>query len=162
ALEKQVESAGQKKLAVQAHIRDLQNQLLAERTQLEQGKQEIAARQAEVQKSAETSKGSRAELARMTADLQQLEQVLRQLKLPRKGRQQTYSLVPLGGRLGENRRPLYVECTSAGVIFHPDRLAMEGPGVLAMDVRREVERRVARLRDAVRAANGKPEENAYL
>src|SRR5262249_37199645 len=138
ALQKQVESAGQKKLAVESRIRDLQNQLLAERARLEEGKQEISARQAEMQKTAESGKVSRAELARMTADLQQLEQILVQLKLARKRQQQTYSLVPFRGRHGENRRPLYIECTSSGVIFHPDRLAMEGPGVLAMDVRKEV------------------------
>ena len=32
-----------------------------------------------------------------------------------------FSLVPYLGKRGENRKPLYVECTASGLIFHPDR-----------------------------------------
>ena len=33
-------------------------------------------------------------------------------------------MVPYHGRRGEDRRPLYLECTAAGVIFHPEHKAM--------------------------------------
>ena len=55
-----------------------------------------------------------------------------------------YSLVPYKGRRGDRRRPLYVECTITGVIFHPDRQHLEGLGISAGDIRREVQRRIDR------------------
>src|SRR5438105_2428888 len=79
-------------------------------------------------------------LARMTADLLQLERALAGLKAARERERQTYSVIPYRGRRGESRRPLYVECGPAGVVFHPERLPMS-PAADPDAVRAEVERR---------------------
>ncbi len=98
------------------------------------------------------SKESSKTLRRMTLDLLQMEQALKDLKAARQREQHTFSVVPYHGRRGENRRPLYVECTADGVIFHPERKAMPimallpGAGDPSCDVRAEVERRIARQR----------------
>src|SRR6185437_11219672 len=82
------------------------------------------------------------EKARLAEDLAKMERAVRALKELREREKQTYSLVPYKGRRGDSRRPLYLECCSAGVIFHPDRTLLLGAG----ELRAEVERRVARRR----------------
>src|SRR5205085_11343824 len=98
---------------------------------------------------------SQAELARLAADLDQMEQALRDLKALRERQKQTYSLVPYFGRHGDNRRPLYVECTAVGLVFHPDRTTLDGPALLPLTIRAEVERRIARQRGEPGTADGK-------
>src|SRR5437588_806662 len=80
--------------------------------------------------------------ARQAEELEQLEQALLALKELRRRERQTYSLVPYKGRRGDNRRPLYLECTSSSLIFHPDRLTLSSPS----QARAEVEGRIARQR----------------
>jgi hypothetical protein len=157
-----IEAAGAGISAGQARHRELRNQAQAAQIQLTRGHEELAARHQEAAETDRRSAASRAELARMAADLEQLEATLAELKAARKRQQQTYSLVPYRGRHGDNRRPLYVECTRRGLVFHPDRLALEGPGVSFVDVRGEIERRIRRQRDTVVAAGGKPDAAAYL
>src|SRR5438477_387435 len=71
----------------------------------------------------------------------------------RRRERQTYSLVPYKGKRGDNRRPLYLECTTSGVVFHPDRLALEGADNGPDRIRAEVERRIAGQRaEAVRVS----------
>ncbi len=108
------------------------------------------------QTQAQSQESSKA-LRRMTLDLLQMEQVLKDLKAAREKEQHTFSVVPYHGRRGENRKPIYVECTGQGVIFHPERRAMpvlvrdylvgrnsiDDPG---NDVRGEVKRRIAQQR----------------
>jgi len=105
----------------------------------------------------EQSKESNKTLQRMTADLLQMEQALKDLKAARQREQHTFSVVPYHGRRGESRRPIYVECTADDVIFHPERRVMpvtsrefllghDRPANTPDDVRAEVERRIARQR----------------
>ena len=69
----------------------------------------------------EMSESARKEAARLSAQLRGLEVVLDELKAARKRDAQTYSLMPYRGKRGDGRRPLYLECTADGSIFHPDR-----------------------------------------
>jgi hypothetical protein len=114
------------------------------------------------------SKESSQTLRRMTLDLLQIEQVLKDLKASRLREQKTFSVVPYHGRRGEDRRPIYVECTADGVIFHPERKAMSiaalipGSNDPASDVRAEVERRVAQQRQKLAGLPGNVDKTPYL
>lgn len=83
--------------------------------------------------------------ARMTEDVMQLEQTLKELKAARKRESQTFSVIPYHGRRGESRRPLYVECTSANVIFHPGHVGLD-PIVNTVAVRAQVRQRIEHQR----------------
>src|SRR5262249_24085763 len=103
--------------------------------ELEQKKDQVA----QAGRAEEKAQQSLATLAR---ELEQLETVLQGLKLLRAKRQNTYSVVPYGGRRGENRKPVYAECTPSGVIFHPDGLRLDGVRFTPLAVRGELERRI--------------------
>jgi hypothetical protein len=95
------------------------------------------------------------DLARLGADIADLEKVLDNLKALKKREQQTYSVVPYSGKNGDDRKPIYVECGKAGLIFHPDRRALEGIELTAAALRGEVERRAGGLvREKKAPANG--------
>jgi hypothetical protein len=148
--------------AEETRAQDLRRRLDVERGTLAQGEAEVAARRDEAAQAARQSEAARAELVRLTAELHALERTLAELKAARQREQRTYSLVPYRGKRGDDRRPLYVECVSAGLIFQPDRRELTGPGVTAADVRAEVERRVARQKEIVPAAKEDAERHPYL
>src|SRR5260370_26436016 len=88
------------------------------------------------------------------AAVAKLQSQLEELKAARGRKEHTYSVVPFRGKHGDDRRPLYVECASRAVIFHPDRKELPLPLRVA-DVRAEVDRHAARATDA-----GRPAEDA--
>ena len=57
----------------------------------------------------------------MAADLARLEQTLVELKALRKSEQPLYSVVPYKGKRGDSRKPIYLECTSTGLIFRSNK-----------------------------------------
>ncbi|HZY84365.1 MAG TPA: hypothetical protein VFE78_06015, partial [Gemmataceae bacterium] len=140
---------------------ELRKQTAAQRQRVRQAEEALAGVRASAGAAAAQTEAERKALARMTADLLQLERALVELKAARERERQTYSVIPYRGRRGESRRPLYVECGPAGVVFHPERLAMS-PAADPDAVRAEVERRVARQRDRVVAASGTAPETPYL
>jgi hypothetical protein len=156
-----------------AHSRQLHDQLQAERSGLARSEQELTAKRAVAASNKQQADASRAELASLTAELERMERTLADLKAARQRQQQVYSLVPYRGKRGDNRKPLYIECTGDEVIFHPDHLALHRLTLTPSAIRDEIERRLkaATASDAL-AAKGltpssdapakKPEENAYL
>jgi hypothetical protein len=126
----------------------------AEKSRLAGAEQELANRTAALGKTASEAEATNRSLQRMAADLVRAEETLKALKAARERERQTYSVVPYKGRHGESRRPLYIECSAQGVIFHPDRVTVE-PGLFPTETRAEVDRRVTRQRQAA-AAHGDP------
>jgi hypothetical protein len=110
----------------------------------------IQVRADDAKQTAETE-ASRKAREEMTADLAQLERTLADLKAARDRGEKTYSVVPYNGKRGDNRRPIYVECTSGSVIFHPDRTNLDEPR-LAAELQSEIERRAARQKEQLPAA----------
>jgi len=159
-LRNQIASADTEMQQSQVRNRGLHDQLGTEKIRLAQGEKELAARRAGVAQTAGETKASQAELARLIAELEKMEQTLALLKAARQRDQRTYSVVPYKGKQGDNRRPLYVECTATSVIFHPDRLALPVNGLTTPDIRGEVERRIARHKTGTNAL--KKDELPYL
>jgi hypothetical protein len=95
----------------------------------------------------------------LAAQLVQLEQVIRDLQSARQRDALTYSVIPYKGKHGEQRRPLYVECTGIGFLFHPDRFEMIDPSTLLLS--EEINRRVDRIAQNRQRA-GRPAERPYL
>src|SRR5205823_5930397 len=148
--------------AERTHSRQLQEQLEAERSGLVQSEREFASQHADSARAAQQTEAKRTELAHLTADLERMERTLAEVKLARQRQQPLYSLVPYRGKRGDNRKPLYVECTGDELIFHPDHLALRGLTLTASGIREEIERRLARQRAEVKAVNAKPDNEAYL
>jgi hypothetical protein len=127
-----------------------------EEARLVQQENQLKTRRAEVIKATQQTDLSKTELARLTAELEHLEQTLEDLRILRRKQQQMYSLVPYRGKRGDNRRPLYLECTANALIIHPDRYALTGGSFLLGSVlRAEVEKRLNKT-------NAKPEEAGYV
>src|SRR5206468_12306257 len=104
---------------------------------------EMATRRSNAAAEEEVSAASRSELERMARALRQFEQTLADLKTVRQRQQQTYLVVPYRGRHGDNRQPIYVECTAAAIIFHPDRERMNSVEIKPPAIHDEIERRLA-------------------
>src|SRR5262249_7999340 len=64
------------------------------------------------------------------------------------------------GRRGESRRPLYVECVSGIVVFHPDKVKLSPER--ADEVRTEVLRRVARQKEIIQTSGDTADPVPYL
>jgi hypothetical protein len=146
----------------QARFQELQRLLQTEAMRLRAGQAEGAKARQTDEKQKKQSKAAQAELTRLAADLEQMEQTLADLKALRQRQAQTYSLVPYRGKRGENRRPLYVECTSGGLIFHPDRLTLEGAALAPSVIRAEVQRRILRQQGEETSAAKKAQPKPYL
>ncbi len=146
----QVAVALQEVQSEQARRRELETHVQAEQAVLVEGERGIHAAKERAGAADREAAGLRVERARLTAELEQVERTLDELKLLRQRQQQTYSVVPYRGKHGDNRRPLYLECTAAGLVFHPERKALEGVELTPMTIRAEVERR------ATAASGGKP------
>jgi hypothetical protein len=136
---------------------ELRRKVQNERGKLQAGQQLLASLRSSAGQTEAQARASNKSLERMTVDLLQMEQALKDLKASKEREQHTFSVVPYHGRRGENRRPIYVECTADGVIFHPERRAMsvtsrqyivgrDRPDDVPDDVRSEVERRITRQR----------------
>lgn len=74
----------------------------------------------------------------LSQDLADLAVKLQKLREDKQKESETWSVVPYKGQQGENRQPLYVECTAQGLIFYPDRKVMQGFDLTALQIRREV------------------------
>jgi hypothetical protein len=168
-LRRQAAALDQRKAAAARQAREereraaeLERLLAKERQQLAGAELELTGGRTEAGQEEQQGAAARDEVTRLSARLRSLEAALADLKAARQRDARTYSLVPYKGRRGDGRRPLYVECTGNGVVFHPDKLPLYGLDLPSDAVRREVERRIARQRDAVAAAGGQPDKTPYL
>jgi hypothetical protein len=141
-----------------AGLGTLEEHLQSERARLSQARAALAARQKAAAQTDHQSEEARNELRRLTEEVNALEQTLQDLERLRRRDQQTYSLVPYHGRRGENRKPIYVECTAGALIFHPERVVLKGAQVTVAEVLAEVQRQMARQR----SASGSTKEAPYL
>lgn len=133
--------------------RQLQALLAVEQVKLTKAQESLRQRQAVVLQSTQLEETSKAELARLTRDLLELEQSLDSLKRWKKQQQPTYSLVPYRGQHGADRVPIYVECTSAGLMFLPDGARLTGGDRDIAPFRTEVEKRHGPLVKAQKRAD---------
>jgi hypothetical protein len=161
-IESQAAAATTKVEAGLAGNRQLQEQFQTERLRLAQLEDELSAHRVKAEKTARQADVSRADQSRLSAELERMERTLADLKALRQRQQQRYSLVPYRGKRGDNRRPLYIECTGDDLVFHPDHLAVHGWMLNPGGLRAEIQRRMAQQHPEIKAVNGKPEENAYL
>jgi hypothetical protein len=124
--------------------------------------QTVKAQQEAAANAEQQTAAAKRELERQAIELAQLEQTLAGMKALRERQKNTYSLVPYLGRRGDNRRPVYVECGDTAVIFHPDKVVLEGMGLTGPRLRAEVEKRIAQQRDKSPVQPGKDKSRPYL
>jgi hypothetical protein len=141
--------------------RDLLEVLGNQRQELARAEREAATERGKANEAEQMSESARKEAARLSAQLSGLELVLGELKAARKRDAHTYSLLPYRGRRGDGRRPLYVECTANGLMFHPDHSTLSRVASPA-EIRAAVDARVEWLRKKVLSKGGRPDKRAYL
>jgi len=123
---------------------------------------QISAKDAASEKAGHAAEERRAEMANLTAELLRLERALKDLKEARRQQTQIYSLVPYGGRRGDTRKPIYVECNRNGAILHPNRFALVGPVLELTELRREIERRLTSSGNTASGSDLDSTKKAYL
>jgi len=126
-------------------LTDLEKNLLEERGRLDVKSQLLTQMRLGIARSAKLDDASKLEAEELARDLAQLERVLQEAKTLKSQEQETYSLVPYRGKLGESRQPVYVECTATGLIFHPERRRLENPEFDILTFRNAVQRRGVEL-----------------
>jgi hypothetical protein len=156
---------------VQAHLLEVARKLRAEQADLEQlrgvadkekrrlaGQEQAVAtaRRESAQSSAKLTATDRAR-ARLASELVDLEKSLKELAEARRRDASTWSVVPYRGKRGESRRPVYVECTAKGIIFHPDEQPLPPHG----DLRGALRKRLARQQQRLEAM-GVTDRRAYV
>jgi hypothetical protein len=158
----QLQAASAKLQAERALAEKQKNELQIAQMRLFGIKQTVKAQQEAAVQADHQTEAAKRELQKQTAELVALEQTLASLKTLRERQKNTYSLVPYLGRRGDNRRPVYVECAAASVIFHPERVALEGPELFGPRIRAEVEKRIARQREQTPLQPGQAPPRPYL
>ncbi len=122
-------------------LADLEKVLLEERARADVKGQLLAQLRDGLARSADYDGKSKSEAEKLARELAQLERVLQEAKTLRGRAQESYSLVPYRGKLGENRQPVYVECTALGLVFHPDEQTLGHAEFDIKAFRDEVQRR---------------------
>lgn len=132
-----------------ARLSALLEDLAQEETRLRRERDRLLEEQKRLQ-TADIKKDALArERERLTLDLLRLEKTLQDLHLARHKKAAAFSLVPYRGRRGEARRPVYVECTTRGLVFQPEGRRLSAWDLDPAAFRQEVERRgVAVAKDA--------------
>jgi hypothetical protein len=112
-----------------------------EQTTLQAARRALQDRQSTLLKSAQLEETTRAEHARLSRELLELQQLADALKRMQGQERPSYSLVPYRGQRGASRMPIYVECTRDGLQFLPEHKRFGGPDLDVPGFRAEVERR---------------------
>jgi hypothetical protein len=162
SIQSQADTTAAKIQSAQTHDRALQERLQTERSRLTQEEEQLTARRADFAQAEKQTEASQAERVRLTAELERIERTLADLQAFRQRQQQMHSLVPYRGKHGDNRRPIYMECTADELIFHPDHFTLRGLTMTPVKLRAEIERRLAQQGSTKLVANQKPGEGAYL
>lgn len=138
---KQAETTTQKTQEHKASLEILRTRLESEKRQLDRATTEMAQLKSELEKANRGAGHSRSAFAKWTGELLELERTLSELKRIRHQQGESYSLVPYRGKLGEARRPIYVECSTRGLVFHPEATLIENPRVEGSRIRTEINQR---------------------
>ncbi|MFM7149445.1 MAG: hypothetical protein ACKO23_06345, partial [Gemmataceae bacterium] len=141
-------------------IDQLNGQLAREKLRARQEEKSLDAAQTEAQKIARKLSGAEEARKQLTLQLETLEKLLQELKDAKKQDGQTFSVVPYRGKNGDNRWPLYMECTADGFIFHPDRLKWSPDSPVTL-LREEVQRRIQQQAREMKLA-GVKKQRPYL
>jgi hypothetical protein len=129
----------------QGQYQSLESRLRATNAQLGTARSQIDTNRAETEAQAKLARKAEQELIRQQAELSRTEHAVGSLKARRQQDERTYSLIPYRGARGENRRPIYLECTARGLVFHPDRVELPLSSKTPPEIRAEMERRLTRL-----------------
>src|SRR5262249_26132435 len=121
AVDTESRAAAERAEARRIREQELHRQLEAEPLTLSRIQDDLAGKRQALAQTAQPPAAPQAQMAGLTAQLVELERTLENLKAARQRQQQTYSLVPYRGKRGDARRPLYIECTRRGLLFHPDK-----------------------------------------
>ncbi|MCI0641458.1 MAG: hypothetical protein L0Y72_04330 [Gemmataceae bacterium] len=135
---------GQEKTEQEAAIA-LQKRLAAEEVQWHAKKKQLDELTSRLAQADRQSSKAQEDLARLAQELDLLEKTLRNRKAQKHDEKEVYSLVPYRGKHGDDRKPIYVECTLEGVIFHPNRQVHSALGFDVAAFRKEVQNRGAKL-----------------
>ncbi len=140
----------------QERLEGLRKQVEEERVHILENEQAAKReRDAAAASAVEETAAAKAAAAAALADVAKLESKLAELKAARGREKQTYSVVPYRGKRGDDRRPVYVECSARGVIFHPERKELSPP-LQNEDVRAGVARHAAALHPGAAAEERPP------
>jgi hypothetical protein len=141
--------------SAQGKNRELQDRLEAEKARIAQVVEAITLKKTELARTKANDAATEKQRRQLTGDLALLEKTLEELRAAKKLEKQTFSLVPYKGRRGDNRKPLYLECTAEGWIIHPDRQSIEATHNAVADLHAELERRL-------KASPSTAESSSYL
>src|SRR5262249_12115535 len=64
---------------------------------------------------------------RLAAEIERLERSLAALKDAKSRQREVYSLIPFKGKRGDQRQPVYAECSELGVVFYPEGTLVNRP-----------------------------------
>ena len=129
----------------QGYIEAVKGYLTKENARLLREYQELARRKNEAGLKDQQGTANRGELQQLTLDLLKMKQTLKELKELKSRPSDTFSLIPYGGKFGDTRRPIYVECAALGMTLFPNRTFLSGLTMRDEDFRREIRERAGTL-----------------
>jgi hypothetical protein len=142
AVHGQIEATAADVSSTQSKHQDLKDRLVAAKEFYARTANALESRKSELAQSDRQNAETEAQRRQMTADLALLEKTLEDLLAAKRLEAQKFSLVPYKGRRGENRKPLYLECTADGWVFHPDHHSLAATPNAGADLHAELDRRL--------------------
>lgn len=113
-----------------------------ETTTVEHLQQQLDEQQKLLSQAKTASTAAYRQIMQWAKELEHLENTMGDLKSLRKQGRRTYSVVPYHGKNGDPRKPIYAECNSQGVVFHPDGKKLVGFDFSADAMRLELQNRM--------------------
>ncbi len=153
--------ASEKKEQEKARLLDLRRQWDLTQKKLKAEEDALAGARSQEKDGEKQSESTKAQLARWNAELDELAHTLKDLNESRKLDGHTYSVVPYRGKLGDDRHPLYLECSASGVVLHPEKqmISIAAP---PSQLRAEVEKRIFRQREQLAKGGERIDRAPYL
>jgi hypothetical protein len=148
ALDDKLKALKQDALKEKETLTALEKGILEQRARLDVKGQLLSQMRAGIARSGKLDATARQEAEKLARDLADLERALQEARTLKVQERETYSLVPYRGKLGEGRRPVYVECVADALVFQPDGYRLDKATFDIRAFRSEVERRgIALARD---------------
>jgi hypothetical protein len=157
-VQNQLSANGTKLNLVQTRYLDAQQQLASETAKILALQEQVERERKGIHASDEKQNASKSELMKASQQLLEMQAAYRLLKAQRAQDKEVYSLVPYRGKRGDNRPPIYVECCRDGLVFHPQKKLMDGPGLTAPALILEIESRVGSPLLVEKAVKGKEKD----
>ncbi len=128
---------------------------------LENSKNKLLALENKLEETKTNADKTEKESKTLSEQIISMELILKELKASKEKEKYSFSIVPYFGKSGLNRRPLYIECNEAGIMFFPDKTLVPTSDE-TNQLKELVQNRIVQLREYLEQSLGPKNSTPYM